>query len=110
MITKKNSFKKAIDEIEVYIESVVTNIEISENIPIIHKPFHLKKFRCSICEQTFKSEGSIRRFKKVHERKMPAGPASSKKDLTHNSMLIFNGVQKMKKKYKGKENQISSRK
>lgn len=105
-ITKK-SFKKAIDEIKFYIESVKTNTEISENVPVIDIPFHPKKFKCSICEQTFQSEGSMdRHFEQVHERKMPPGPAGSKKDLTHNSMLISDGVQKMKKKYKGKENQI----
>ena len=111
MNTKKNLFKKAIDEIEAYIESVKTITEISENIPIIDKPFHPKKFKCSICDQTFKSEGSIdKHFEKFHERKIPAGPASSKKYLTHNSMLMFNGVQKMKKrKCKGKENQIDFR-
>ena len=110
MNTKKNLFKKAIDEIEAYIESVKTITEISENVPVIDKPSHPKKFKCSICDQTFKSEGSIdKHFEKFHERKIPAGPASSKKYLTHNSMLMFNGVQKMKKKCKGKENQIDFR-
>ena len=107
MNTTKKSFKKAIDEMEAYIESVKTNTEISENVPVIDIPYHPKKFKCSICEQTFQSEGSIdRHFENVHERKMPPGPASSKKDLTHNSMLILDGVQKMKKKCRGKENQI----
>lgn len=34
------------------------------------------------------------------------GPNSSKKDLTHSSMLKFNGVKKVKKNPIGKENQI----
>ena len=67
----------------------------------------LKEMECPICQELFKSEISIdRHIEKVHQRKTPPGPGSSKKVLSPNSMLMFNGVQKGKKKIRGKENKI----
>ena len=76
----------------------------NHDLPLIEV---LKEMECPICQELFTSEFSIdRHIEKVHQRKTPPGPGSSKKVLSPNSMLMFNGVQKGKKKIRGKENKI----
>ena len=75
-----------------------------DDLPLIEV---LKEMECPICQELFTSEFSIdRHIEKVHQRKTPPGPGSSKKVLSPNSMLMVNGVQKGKKKIRGKENKI----
>ena len=75
-----------------------------DDLPLIEVS---KEMKCPICQELCKSEISVdRHIEKVHERKTPPGPGSSKKVLSPNSMLMFNGIQKAKKKSRGKENKI----
>ena len=81
-----------------------TNNENLDDLPLVEV---LKEMKCPICQEVCKSEiGVDRHIEKVHQKKTPPGPGSSKKVLSPNSMLMFNGVQKAKKKIRGKENKI----